>query len=304
MWLLNVVLMSNLLFKAVRDTLFELMGDAKHLGAYPGVILALHSHGQSLILHPHIHALITGGGLFGEIWKGIENGYLLPGRVVMALFRGKLLAAIRKELRRGKLVIPAGETVQRIENLLNRLGRDKWHVKIMERYAHGEGVATYVAKYMRGGPMHNSRLLSDDGDKIRFRYKNNHDKDAKGQGKPDVMELPIETFIQRLLLHVPPPRAHWVRAYGLYASNEGEKLDRSRGLLGQGPVEEPEEFRWEDHIEKRDGERPTHCSVCGKALVRVKNIPPVRRFNRDTQVRSPNQRAGPPTISPALKEAA
>lgn len=214
------------------------------------------------------------------------------------------MAAIGKALRRGELVLPEGESVQRIENLLNRLGRKKWHVHIMERYAHGEGVATYVAEYMRGGPIRNSRLLADDGEKITFRYKNNHDKDATGRGKPATMALPVETFIQRLLLHVPPPRMHMVRAYGLYACNEGERLAHCRAVLGQGPVEMPEAFLWDEQIEKRDGERPTHCPVCGKRLVRVKEIVPARHFRPRPPAHRPRQRAGPSITPMLISEAA
>ena len=93
LWLDNVGLMTSLLFRAVRDTLLALLGDPKHLGARPGMIATLHTWSQTLVLHPHIHCLVTGGGLSAEgQWVAVRNGFLLPSRVVMAVFRGKFLA--------------------------------------------------------------------------------------------------------------------------------------------------------------------------------------------------------------------
>ena len=125
-WLDNVRLMTSLLFAGVRDTLLELLGDPKYLGAQPGIMAALHTWGQTLVLHPHIHCLVTGGGLTPEgHWVAVCTGYLLPGRVVMAVFRGKLLDALRRAWCRGDLQLPAGLRPQQFLNLLNRLGISK-----------------------------------------------------------------------------------------------------------------------------------------------------------------------------------
>jgi Transposase zinc-binding domain/Putative transposase len=96
LWLANIEGMSQLLFSSVHHTLLELLGDRKYLGAKPGIIATLHTWSQTLLLHPHIHCLVTGGGLneTGQ-WVAVRHGFLLPMRVIMALFRGKLLAAIR-----------------------------------------------------------------------------------------------------------------------------------------------------------------------------------------------------------------
>jgi hypothetical protein len=83
LWLANVRALATLLFHAAWDTLSELLGDPKYLGATPGMIAALHTWGQTLVLHPHLHCLVTGGGWDGEQWRAVRNGYLLPARVVM-----------------------------------------------------------------------------------------------------------------------------------------------------------------------------------------------------------------------------
>lgn len=141
LWLSNVVGMPQLLFASVHDTRVTLLGDPKYLGAKPGIIATLHTWTQTLLLHPHIHCLVTGGGLSeaGQ-WVAVRNGFVLPMRVVMAVFRGKLLAAIRQGLEQGQLKVPEGIRRQQLDNLLNKLGRTKWHVHIRERYPYGQGV--------------------------------------------------------------------------------------------------------------------------------------------------------------------
>jgi hypothetical protein len=125
-----------------------------------------------LILHPHLHCLVTGGGLkeSGQ-WVAVRNGFLLPMRVVMGVFRGKLRAAICQGLRQGTLQLPVGQRRQQVENRLNKLGRTKWNVHIRERYPYGQGVLIYLARYLRGGPIAPQRLISCDGQQVVFRYE-------------------------------------------------------------------------------------------------------------------------------------
>ena len=101
----------------------------------------------------------------------VRHGFLLPARVVMAVFRGKMLGAIRQAWAHGNLVLPETLRPQQVVNRLNRLGhptKTRWNVRIMERSAHGVGVVTYLARYVRGGPIKNARLLAFDGDRVRF----------------------------------------------------------------------------------------------------------------------------------------
>src|SRR5262249_2711672 len=116
-----------------------------------------------------------GGGLTpaGQ-WVAVRHGFLLPARVVMAVFRGKMVAAIQQTFARGALTLPAPMRPQQLLNLLNRLGhprKTKWNVRIMERYRHGAGVVTYLARSLRGGPIKNARLVAYDGDRVTFTYR-------------------------------------------------------------------------------------------------------------------------------------
>jgi len=137
LWLANVPVMTTLMFQVVRDTLSTLLADPKYLGAQPGIIAALHTWSQTLVLHPHVHCLVTGGGLTPEgHWKAVRNGFLLPARVVMAVFRGKMLGALRQALARAELMLPEAMRPQQWLNLRNRLGhptKTRWNVRIMAR---------------------------------------------------------------------------------------------------------------------------------------------------------------------------
>ena len=207
LWQANVDVMPQLLFASVHDTWLELVSDANYLGARLGVIATLHTWSQTLLLHPHIHCVVTGGGLNASgQWVAVSNGFLLPMRVVMAVFRGKLRAAIRQGLAQGMLQLPRGKSQPQVENLLNKLGRQKWNVHIRERDPSGQGVLIYLARYLRGGPIAQPRLLSCDGQEVVFQYAERA-KGPGGQATQRTMRLSLAPFIGRWLLHVPPAGA-------------------------------------------------------------------------------------------------
>lgn len=266
LWLANGRAMTDILFKAAKETIFELLGDRKYLGAEPGMTIALHTWGQMQGLHPHVHCLVTGGGLAPDgTWRAVNNGYLLPGRVARDLFRGKFIAAVRQGLEQGKLAVPPTERLQRILNLLNKLGRKKWNVCIRERYAHAGGVLTYLGRYMRGGSIANRRIVSWDEETVRFRYKD-YREDGDGK-KHKELELSLNDFVRRVLMHVPEPGQKVVRSYGIFAGSRRADLNRCREMLGQGPVQETEVRTWQECVTKLGDKDPSRCPVCGARLI-------------------------------------
>jgi hypothetical protein len=276
LWLANVPEMTVLLFQAVRDTLCTLLADPKYLGAQPGIIAALHTWSQTLVLHPHVHCLVTGGGLTpaGQ-WVTVRNGFLLPVRVVMAVFRGKMLAALRRAFDRDELVLPEAMRPQQFLNLLNRLGhaqKTPWHVHIRERYRHGAGVVTYLARYLRGGPIKNARLVAWDGARVTFMYRTS-EEDASGPPAWSRMTLASADFLQRWLLHVPAPQTRTVRSYGLSHHTHAEALGRGRTQLGQPPVVVPIVLDWQTACAQRGDAHPERCPACGQRLVCLGVIP-------------------------------
>jgi putative transposase/transposase-like zinc-binding protein len=276
LWLANVAVMTTLLFQAVRATLVELLAAPKYLGAQPGIIAALHTWSQTLVLHPHVHCLVTGGGLTPDgSWKAVRNGFLLPVRVVMAVLRGKLLAAIRQALAGEALVVPEGVRPQQLLNLLTRLGhpkKTKWNVHIRERYRHGAGVVTYLARYLRGGPIKNTRLVTYDGVCVTFTCRPRQEE-ADGSAAPQRLTLPVADFLQRWLLHVPVPQTRVVRSYGLYHPTQAEALAVCRTALGQPPVEVPVALDWQTACAQRGDLHPERCPACGQLLVCTGVVP-------------------------------
>jgi hypothetical protein len=277
LWLANVSGMMTLLFQAVHDTLRTLLADPKYLGAQPGIIAALHTWSQTLVLHPHLHCLITGGGLSPDgHWKAVRNGFLLPARVVMAVFRGKMLGALRRAFDRDELGLPEAMRPQQFLNLLNRLGhprKTKWNVRIMERYPHGAGVVTYLARYLRGGPIKNARLVAWDGERVTFSYRPRSEETDDGKPAPQRMTLPVADFLQRWLLHVPAPQSRVVRCYGLYHHTHAEALGHCRAQVGQPPVVIPVALDWQTACAQRGDMHPERCPTCGQRLVCTGVIP-------------------------------
>jgi Putative transposase/Transposase zinc-binding domain len=277
LWLANVPLMTTLLFRTVRETLCTLLADPHYLGAQPGIMAALHTWSQTLVLHPHMHCLVTGGGLTASgDWKAVRNGFLLPARVVMAVFRGKMLAAIRHALACGARHLPESMGPQQVLNLLNRLGhprKTKWNVRIMERYRHGAGVVTDLARYLRGGPIKNARLVACDGARVTFTCRA-HQEEADGADPAAYrLTLSIADFLQRWLLHVPLPQTRVVRAYGLYHPSHAAALAVCRAELGQPPLEAPAALDWQTVCAQRGDVHPERCPTCGQRLVCTGVIP-------------------------------
>lgn len=268
-WRYNRALFARLLFSAVRESLLELLADKKYLGGRPGMLAALHTWGQLLPIHLHLHVLVTAGGLGRKgDWRRPKKKCLLPRNVLMQVYRGKLRAKLRRAAERGELVLPPTWRLAQFCGLLNKLGRVKWNVKIFEAYEHGEGVATYVAGYAKGGPIKNQRLLAQTDGEVTFRYRDNQDKDDRtGRGRLKTTNMSADEFISRLLEHVPPKGMRTVRAWGLYASSKRDDLATARTALGQAPPETPEQLGWQDFLEDLDGADRTRCPVCGAELI-------------------------------------
>jgi len=277
LWLANVPVLSGLLFQVARDTLGTLLADPQYLGAQPGIIAVLHTWSQTLVLHPHLHCLVTGGGLTPDgHWKAVRNGFLLPARVVMAVFRGKMLSALRRALDRDALGLPEAMRPQQVLQLLNRLGhaqKTPWNVHIRERYRHGAGVVTYLARYLRGGPIKNARLVVWDGDRVTCTYRVSAEADASGATQQARMTLSHVDFLQRWLLHVPAPQTRVVRSYGLYHHTYAEALALCRTQLGQPPVVIPVRLDWQTACAQRGDMHPERCPACGQRLVCTGVIP-------------------------------
>jgi hypothetical protein len=276
LWQLNTPALMDALFAAARDTLLELLADPHYLGAQAGIQLALHTWNRALDLHPHLHALVSDGGMKDGQWIGPRRSHFLPAKVVMLLFRGKLLEALRKLHRDAGLRLPEQMSAERFTSLLNRLGRKvKWNVRVCTRYGHGRGVSLYLARYVKGGPYRNTQIVRASAREVVFRYTPNREA---GQPKGcATLALTPQKFLARVLQHAPEPGRHTVRYYGLYAHACAESLNAARALHAQAPVEPPQPIDWQAYLARFPGAlAATRCPQCQAPLVRGALIPATR----------------------------
>ncbi len=155
-WRHNKAAFADTLFAAASQTLSELLGDAKFLGGRVGILAALHTWNQELQEHIHLHTIVTAGD---GTWRKPCKPCLLPRKVLMIKFRGKFKAMLREKLYARKLKLPRAMSVEDFEDLLRQLTSGAWNVKVYDAYRDGASVATYLARYIKGGPIGNSRLL-------------------------------------------------------------------------------------------------------------------------------------------------
>ena len=276
LWMLKKAVMMDALFAAARDTLLELLGDTRYLGAQAGMLLALHTWNRDMGLHTHIHALVSEVGVKDGQWVTPKRSHFLPARVAMCLFRGKLLARLRALHRAGALRLPEELSAERLVSLINRLGRKvKWNMLVCERYAHARGLSVYLARYTKGAPFANSQIAYADQTQVIFRYSPHA---HTGQDKAAAtLKLSPESFIARMLAHVPEPACHTLRYYGLYAHAKNAELNAARALHGQQPAAPPEPIQWQDYLARFPRAlAAAHCPLCHARLMRAALIAPRR----------------------------
>jgi hypothetical protein len=254
LWRYNRRALSNLLFEAVRETLLQLMRDERWCGGTPGLILSQHTWTRSLLLHPHIHCLVTEGGVSEKgRWRKPKKSIFLPGRVLSRVFEGKFQSKLEKAIDSGGIRMPPDLTTAGALRLLKRASTHDWVVDVQKQYLHGEGVATYLARYLRGGPIKNQRLLRPFEGKIRLRPRSSSSQ---------VVCLSSREFLRRLFEHVPPRGHHLVRSAGLYHHSNRMRViafghpDRTPPTSFEVP-EAPERCRYCQAPVERIGVRPS-----------------------------------------------
>ena len=270
--------MVDILFQSVRETLLTLLRDERHLGAEPGILLALHTWGRNLSHHPHLHCLVTGGGITSEgQWRGTKTPYLLPVRLVKALYRNKFLGLLHAAVTAGSLRPLAGQTSAALHGLLAGLRKLDWHVRLKERYAHGQGVTKYLSRYVKGGPISDHRVCQVTDETVTFRYRDHRD------GHHKRLRLSVGDFMGRLLWHLPEPHQHLVRTAGVYANRAEAKRHRCREQLKQLHQPVPGGPSWQDYLTRRGYASAAVCPLCGSPLV----VLPRRRQNQNSYKLTP-----------------
>ena len=269
----------GILFRTAAETLRTIAADPKHLGAEIGFFAVLHTWGQNLLHHPHLHCVVPGGGLSadGTEWISCRDGFFLPVRVLSWLFRRLFLEKLVDAFDAGKL-----EFFSSLESLRHRssfldylapLRQADWVVYAKRPFAGPEQVLDYVGRYTHRVAISNNRLLDMAEGKVTFRYK-----DYRHEAQQKTMTLQAEEFIRRFLLHVLPAGFQRIRYYGFLANRYREqKLAHCRELLGM-PAPEPADTEvrkdYAERYEELTGCSLRVCPVCHQGRMLVIEILP------------------------------
>jgi hypothetical protein len=276
--LANPRVVYDLLLRCAAETVLELAADPHHLGARTGVLAMLHTWGQTLQFHPHVHCVVPGGGLSPDrtCWVGSRPDFFLPIEVLSAVFRGKFLAGLRAASARGQLRLSSQRTNRRaantkFERLVSAAVRTHWVVHVKRPFAGPEVVLKYLARYTHRVAISNSRLLDFKDGFVRFRYK-----DYAHGSRKRVMKLTASEFVRRLLLHVLPTGFVRIRHYGILSNRcRQENLALCRQLLGGATAEKGSAEPMEEP-ETPVSVTPTRvCPKCGAGrMIMIREFPP------------------------------
>jgi Putative transposase/Transposase zinc-binding domain len=264
--------MYGLLFRATAEALQSIAADRKHLGAHIGFFCILHSWGQTLNAHPHLHCVVPGGGLSldGSRWVSCRPGFFLPVRVLSRRFRTLYLHYLRQALAAGKLQFhgewkPLSNPAA-FEHYLTLLRRQEWVVYSKPPFGGPERVLDYLGRYTHRVAISNNRLQELKNGLVTFSYK-----DYKHKNRRKLMTLSADEFLRRFLLHVLPKAFQRIRHYGLLGNrHRAENLARCRELLQIADPVIPAPTDYRERYQQLTGRDLRQCPQCLKGqMVRI-----------------------------------
>jgi hypothetical protein len=271
----NKAVVYAILCRAAAETLRTIAADPKHLGAELGVVMVLHTWGQNLHHHPHVHCVVPGGGLSLDRtrWVACRPGFFLPVRVLSRLFRRLFLEQLQTAYQAGGLAFfgtlagladPAA--FARRQAALRRID---WVVYAKPPFGGPEQVLAYLGRYTHRVAIANSRLATLDDTQVGFRWK-----DYRHHGKTKLMTLAPDEFIRRFLQHTLPDGFHRIRHYGLLANtHRTANLAICRGLLASPPPVAPPPTDYRDRYHQLTGRRLDICPCCGGTMEPIGPLP-------------------------------
>lgn len=282
--LCNKKVVYDLLFKAVKETLLEAAKNPKNLDARIGFLAVLHTWGQNLLDHPHIHCVVPGGGLSvdGTKWVHGRKDFFLPVKILSALFRGKFLHYLKKAYNHDALIFP-GKTLEfaypkKFQELLEQGYAKQWVVYAKRPFAGPKQVLDYLGRYTHRVAISNHRICSVTDATVSFSWK-----DYKHHHAKKIMTLSAEEFMRRFLLHVIPKRFVRIRAYGFLSNtHKGTLLPQCRELTGDTkeiPADDTRPESWQELLCRLTGTDCFLCPACGQGrMIAVLEIPPGMKF--------------------------
>jgi hypothetical protein len=266
----NPKLFYDLLFRASAATALEVAADPRHLGAEIGIISILHTWGQNLLLHPHVHCVIPAGGLAPDhsCWVHPRYAFFLPVKVLGKVFRGKFLDGLKRLYRSHRLRCAGPAAVlsepSQFARLLRRQHREDWVVYAKPAFGGPSQVLRYLGRYTHRIAISNHRLTSFDGEQVTFRWR-----DYAHGNKQRTMRLAATEFLRRFFLHVLPKGFVRIRHFGFLANRwRSSRLSLCRKLLAV-------------HIQSTTAVSATtapqtwHCPQCGSAMMLIRKLTPI-----------------------------
>lgn len=248
----------NILFAAVNQTITTLAANPKHLGAQTGMIAVLHTWGQQLWLHPHIHCIVPAGGVtkYGH-WKytKTKGRFLFPVKVMSALFRGVFMALFKAYCSREGITPPL--------QVFNQLYKMSWVVYAKQPFLGLKQVIEYLGRYTHRIAISNHRIKSIDNDTVTFTYK-----DYRDAAKQKHMTLRAEEFLRRFCMHVLPPGFRKIRHYGLLSSRAKPQLKTQQMKMGVSIVKK-EKLQWQQVLLKTMRYDVDACPACKKGRMQT-----------------------------------
>jgi hypothetical protein len=258
----------TLLFKAAAETLRTIAADPKHLGAEIGLVAVLHTWGQALLHHPHLHCVVPGGGpsLDGLRWVACKPGFFLPVHVLSRLFRRLFLEGLQAAFKARELKffseLAALADAVAFRRQLAELRKVDWITYAKPPFGGPTEVLAYLGRYTHRVAITNARLVSITDHDVAFRWK-----DYRHNSRHRIMTLGADEFIRRFLLHTLPDGFHRIRHYGYLANGcRTAKLTRCRRLLGDAPAQSAEP-------PKSGPIPPRPCLHCGGLVVLLAVLP-------------------------------
>lgn len=266
----NKAVVYDVLFRATAETLQTIAADPKHLGAEIGFVALLHTWGQNLQHHPHLHCVVPGGGLRADRqrWVSCRPGFFLPVRVLSRLFRRLFLTQLQHAYDAGKLkffnALAALQAPEAFTRYLEPVRQCEWVVYAKPPFGGPQHVLDYLGRYTHRVAISNHRLIDFVDGHVRFQWK-----DYRHESRKKVMRLSADEFIRRFLLHVLPSGFQRIRHYGLLANRyRADKIARCRQVLGQpAPLDKHEEapVDYRDRYERLTGKSLRDCPKCGQS---------------------------------------
>jgi len=272
-------MMYKLLFDAAWQTVKTFGQDPRHLGALPGMTAVLHTWGQTMPLHPHLHCIVPGSGITPKgQWKTArtKGKFLFPVKAMSQVFRAKFVAALRKTAKAQNIDI---EPI-----VFKQLFQKRWVVYAKRPFGGPKQVIEYLGRYTHKIAISNRRITSVTDTHVTFEYK-----DYRKNGEKRTMQLPVKEFIRRFAMHILPHKFHRIRHYGFLGSRHKKKyLAQARRSLGVGKLPCIEPLTWEESTREKLHYDPQICPECQQPAMRT------------VQTLIPKYRIRPPPLKPNL----